>query len=206
MLGIFVWAQSCVLSTTAYKDYIFRHGKVCVGFSVQETVWAFAQKGKIQYFPFPKSRALGDLLSWQTKLKNLKTPEVLIALEALQKWDSAKKDVGFTYTASGLGYKILQKGSGDPVGTGKRVKVHYRGYLVDGRVFDDSYQRGQPIEFTVGSKQVIPGWEEGIALMAVGTKGVLRIPPELGYGARGVPGIIPPNAVLYFDVEVVGAE
>jgi FKBP-type peptidyl-prolyl cis-trans isomerase len=89
---------------------------------------------------------------------------------------------------------------------GKTVRVHYSGKLTNGKVFDSSYTRGEPIEFVLGRGQVIKGWDEGIALMKVGGKATLTIPPELGYGQRGAGGVIPPNATLIFDVELVNVK
>lgn len=89
---------------------------------------------------------------------------------------------------------------------GKTVSVHYTGKLTNGTVFDSSVTRGTPIEFQLGVGRVIKGWDEGIALMKVGGKATLTIPPELGYGARGAGGVIPPNATLIFDVELVSVK
>ena len=106
-------------------------------------------------------------------------------------------------TASGLEYIEVEAGSGAQALAGKTVKVHYTGKFQDGKVFDSSIPRGEPIEFVLGAGRVIKGWDEGIALMKVGGKAQLVIPPELGYGARGAGGVIPPNATLVFDVELV---
>ena len=108
---------------------------------------------------------------------------------------------GVTTTASGLQYEILQEGTGPVAGPNSRVTVHYEGRLTDGKVFDSSYKRGQPATF--GVTQVISGWTEALQLMPQGSKWRLTIPPDLGYGARGAGGSIPPNAVLIFDVEVL---
>lgn len=88
---------------------------------------------------------------------------------------------------------------------GMKVAVHYQGRLEDGTVFDDSHKRGEPISFTLGKGQVIKGWDQGIEGMSVGEKRTLTIPPELGYGAQGAGDVIPPNATLIFDVELVSA-
>ncbi len=107
-------------------------------------------------------------------------------------------------TPSGLKYVDEVVGAGDAPATGKKVKVHYTGRLADGKKFDSSVDRGQPFEFVIGVGQVIKGWDEGVASMKVGGKRQLIIPSELGYGARGAPGAIPPNAELTFDVELLG--
>ena len=106
-------------------------------------------------------------------------------------------------TESGLDYIESVAGTGEQAAAGRIVRVHYTGKFTDGRVFDSSVERGEPIEFTLGAGRVIKGWDEGIALMKVGGKAQLVIPPELGYGARGAGGVIPPNATLVFDVELV---
>lgn len=109
---------------------------------------------------------------------------------------------GFDKTESGLYYKILEKGNGAKAQKGKMVSVHYSGALDNGQVFDSSYKRNQPIEFALGVGQVISGWDEGISLLNVGDKARFVIPPHLGYGTRGAGGVIPPNAILVFDVEL----
>lgn len=113
---------------------------------------------------------------------------------------------GFDKTESGLRYKILEKGNGKNATKGAMVSVHYKGQLLDGTVFDSSYKRNEPIEFTVGVGQVIPGWDEGILLLQVGDKARMVIPSELAYGARGAGGVIPPNAPLIFDVELMNVK
>ena len=110
---------------------------------------------------------------------------------------------GFDKTNSGLRYKILKKGDGNKAAKGNTVSVHYEGSLTNGQVFDSSYQRNQPIDFQLGIGQVIPGWDEGISLLKVGDKARFVIPSELGYGSAGAGGVIPPNATLVFDVELM---
>jgi FKBP-type peptidyl-prolyl cis-trans isomerase len=106
-------------------------------------------------------------------------------------------------TASGLQYEEVTIGTGAEARPGMTVHAHYHGTLTDGTVFDSSYNRGQPFSFPLGAGKVIKGWDEGIAGMKVGGKRKLTIPPDLGYGARGAGGVIPPNATLIFDVELV---
>lgn len=114
-----------------------------------------------------------------------------------------KLAAGFEKTASGLRYKMIQQGNGASAQKGKKVSVHYAGSLEDGTVFDSSYKRKQPIEFTLGVGQVIEGWDEGISLLKVGDKARFVIPSFLGYGSRGAGGVIPPDATLIFDVELM---
>lgn len=113
-------------------------------------------------------------------------------------------------TASGLTFEDTTPGSGDTAQAGQRVRVHYTGWLYDptatnsrGKKFDSSRDRGAPFRFNLGAGEVIRGWDEGVAGMQVGGQRLLTIPPELGYGARGAGGVIPPNATLVFDVELV---
>ncbi|MDC1371902.1 peptidylprolyl isomerase [Flavobacteriaceae bacterium] len=110
---------------------------------------------------------------------------------------------GFEVTTSGLRYKITDKGNGNSAVVGKNVKVHYKGQLIDGTVFDSSFKRNEPIEFTLGIGQVIKGWDEGLALLSEGDKARFIIPSDLAYGEAGAGGVIPPNANLIFDVELV---
>ena len=106
-------------------------------------------------------------------------------------------------TDSGLQYVVIEEGDGASPQTGQRVFVHYVGTLEDGTKFDSSRDRGRPFDFKIGQGQVIKGWDEGVGDMKVGDRRKLIIPPELGYGARGAGGVIPPNATLIFDVELL---
>ncbi|MBM4416444.1 MAG: FKBP-type peptidyl-prolyl cis-trans isomerase, partial [Chloroflexi bacterium] len=108
--------------------------------------------------------------------------------------------------ANGLQYIDELPGSGAVVRAGQRVSVHYTGWLTSGRKFDSSRDRGQPFAFTVGAGQVIAGWDQGVAGMQVGGKRRLILPPALGYGAGGFPPVIPGNATLIFDVEVLAVQ
>lgn len=109
-------------------------------------------------------------------------------------------------TASGLQYEDLVVGDGPEPVKGRGVTVHYTGTLTDGSKFDSSRDRNQPFTFTIGVGQVIAGWDEGVASMKVGGRRTLTIPAALGYGARGAGGVIPPNATLIFDVELIAVK
>jgi FKBP-type peptidyl-prolyl cis-trans isomerase len=102
--------------------------------------------------------------------------------------------------------EVIQEGTGAPAKNGNTVTVHYRGTLEDGTIFDASDDRGEPFQFVLGAGQVIPGWEIGILDMKVGEKRILTIPPEFAYGEKGIPPVIPPNATLRFEVELLGVE
>jgi len=142
------------------------------------------------------------------------------AIEAFRSFEGSRKDrieaekksrdealnklaAGFNKTESGLRYQILQEGAGEKAESGKTVSVHYKGQLADGTVFDSSYKRNQPIDFPLGMGQVIPGWDEGIGLLKVGDKARFVIPSDLAYGSSGAGGVIPPDATLIFDVELM---
>ncbi|ENX50580.1 MULTISPECIES: FKBP-type peptidyl-prolyl cis-trans isomerase [Acinetobacter] len=114
--------------------------------------------------------------------------------------ENANKE-GVKTTASGLQYKIIKEGTGKQPTATSVVKVHYKGQLTDGKVFDSSYDRGEPVEFPLN--KVIPGWTEGLQLLKEGGKATFYIPAQLGYGEQGVPGMIPPNSTLIFDVELL---
>jgi FKBP-type peptidyl-prolyl cis-trans isomerase len=110
---------------------------------------------------------------------------------------------GVITTASGLQYNVIREGTGPRPSAKDTVLVHYEGRLIDGKVFDSSYSRGQPAAFPLD--QVIPGWTEGVQLMPVGSKYHFVVPPALAYGAQGAGGVIPPGAVLEFDIELLAA-
>lgn len=125
-------------------------------------------------------------------------------LMAMTEAESLSDD--YTTTPSGLRYKDIVVGTGESPQTGQTVTVHYTGTLTNGSKFDSSRDRGQPFSFPIGAGRVIKGWDEGVATMKMGGRRELVIPPELGYGSRGAGGVIPPNATLIFDVELLSAQ
>ncbi len=152
--------------------------------------------------------AIGAAIYWQYGSGNSGTPAATAPQTTTSGTDTpmdylaenAKKD-GVTVTASGLQYKVLEEGTGRQPAATDTVEVHYTGTLTDGSKFDSSRDRGQTIEFPLNG--VIAGWTEGVQLMKEGARYEFTIPSELGYGARGAGGVIPPNATLIFDVELV---
>ncbi|MFK5879445.1 MAG: peptidylprolyl isomerase [Flavobacteriaceae bacterium] len=162
----------------------------------------------------------GDILTTVEIVRVGEAAEKFNAIEAFRKFEGAREEkiadaakeqeellgslsAGYEITESGLRYTILQKGDGKQASKGDMVSVHYKGQLLDGTVFDSSYKRKQPIDFNVGLGQVIKGWDEGILLLNVGDKARFVIPSDLAYGSSGAGGVIPPNAPLIFDVELV---
>lgn len=138
--------------------------------------------------------------SAQPNQPNQSKEQTLIANANTQEMDNSENAI---VTDSGLKYIDLVEGTGASPQPGNTVTVHYTGTLEDGSKFDSSRDRGQPFSFKIGVGQVIKGWDEGVASMKVGGRRQLIIPPELGYGSRGAGGVIPPNATLIFDVELL---
>ncbi len=137
---------------------------------------------------------LGIWAGTQTQVAAVRTADMKFLAE------NGKKP-GVITTESGLQYQVITEGTGPKPGRTDTVLVHYEGKLLDGTKFDSSYDRGQPAAFPLD--QVIPGWTEGVQLMATGSKYHFVVPPELAYGARGAGGVIPPGAVLEFDIELL---
>ena len=177
-------------------------GKVEYG---QEVVDAIVQGDKIESLEIVRAgadaEAYNAVEAFRTFEGSREKREAEVKAAANAELD--KLATGFDKTESGLRYQIIQKGNGVKAEKGQTVSVHYKGQLSDGTVFDSSYKRNAPIDFPLGVGQVIAGWDEGIQLLKVGDKARLVIPSHLGYGSAGAGGVIPPDATLVFDVELM---
>lgn len=171
----------------------------------QEVVNAIAQDDTIEKLTIERLGEEAEAFDALAAFENFEASKLKRIEEARAAQAAALAEVtkGFTQTESGLFYKIEEKGNGEQPQKGATVKVHYKGELLDGTVFDSSFKRNQPIEFSLGVGQVIPGWDEGIALLEKGAKAEFIIPSDLAYGSAGAGGVIPPNATLKFTVELV---
>lgn len=182
------------------KHTVFGH--VVAG---QEVVNAIAQNDVMETVTIKRVGAAAEGFDAMAVWKDAEriTAEKNAAAAAEAAAAAAKYLEGTTKTASGLAYKITEPGTGKKPAQGQQVSVHYRGMLTNGSIFDSSFERGQPIRFPVGVGHVIPGWDEGIMLLDEGTSATFVIPANLGYGAAGAGGVIPPNATLVFEVKLV---
>jgi peptidylprolyl isomerase len=160
-----------------------------------------------------KTMPLRPMLSAAMAIALLFSPVVSAGLRAAdpaagQAAKDDKKEKKMTKTESGLQYRDVKEGTGEKIKKGQTAVVHYTGWLwiddAKGKKFDSSKDRGQPFDFGLGNGDVIKGWDEGVEGMKVGGTRELVIPPDLGYGARGAGGVIPPNATLFFEVELKG--
>ena len=138
----------------------------------------------------------------QNEMNNNMEEQLIIDIELLDKYLN-DNNINAVKTTSGLRYDISEEGSGPNAPVGSRVKVHYTGMLLDGTKFDSSVDRGEPFEFTLGQGEVIRGWDEGIGYFNKGAKGTIYIPSSLGYGSNGAGGVISPNAILVFEIELL---
>ena len=180
-------------------------GKVVSG---QEVVDAIVQGDKIETLEIVRVGSEAEAFNAVESFRNFEGSREKRLAEEKNAAEAAldKVAAGFMKTESGLRYQIIQEGNGVKAEKGKTVSVHYKGQLSDGTVFDSSYKRNEPIDFPLGMGQVISGWDEGIQLLKVGDKARFVIPSHLGYGSRGAGGVIPPNATLIFDVELMGVK
>ncbi|MBL7995577.1 FKBP-type peptidyl-prolyl cis-trans isomerase [bacterium] len=170
---------------------------------------AYGKKGIPGVIP-PNTALLFDVELLSVRDANIVVAKIpsntlLDAKQLAASLQAARQKPGDTVTtSSGLTYVVGKRGSGVPAQAGKSVEVHYSGFLINGKMFDSSRDRGEPFEFILGQGLVIKGWDEAIALMRVGDQLRLIIPPQLAYGERGAGGVIPPHATLLFDVELMG--
>ena len=217
---LFVYQQSnaqcekCVKVAGAKISYCYTNAMFpnqCAQFIENASFFYIQQKGKAVKVNLPKERDLKYLATLASdKILKIGALELLFIQEALKAWQVEEITLpfksGFTMTESGLGIKVLKEGTGDFPPNGKIVVVHYAGFLENGQKFDSSFDRGQPFKFTLGVGQVIRGWDEGISKIKIGSRAILKIPANLGYGAAGAGGVIPPNATLFFEVELLSVE
>jgi FKBP-type peptidyl-prolyl cis-trans isomerase len=177
-------------------------GKVIKG---QDIVDAIAQGDEIKHVEIiregEEAQSFNAVEAFRTFEGSGKMREEQARKQADQEIDEIA--MGFDKTDSGLRYKIINKGDGKKAEKGKTVSVHYKGMLPNGKVFDSSYTRNKPIDFPLGQGHVIAGWDEGIAMLQVGDKARFVIPSHIAYGSQGAGGVIPPDATLVFDVELM---
>lgn len=163
---------------------------------------------KFKLFSFIAASAILSILS-STSVQaadSKKDSKKEVKEEKKENMEKEKDTTKTVTTESGLQYIDLTPGTGALPKTGQTVKVHYTGWLENGKKFDSSVDRGEPFDFTIGVGQVIKGWDEGVSTMKVGGKRKLIIPAKLGYGDRGAGGVIPPGATLIFEVELLGVQ
>ncbi|MDA1121074.1 MAG: FKBP-type peptidyl-prolyl cis-trans isomerase [Bacteroidetes bacterium] len=179
---------------------------ICAQFGVDQNNFRIQSGKKPREIPLSDPDGMVYLISISNEPKLKITPyEILFIQRALEAWKIEQRKYGHSYTQSGLGYRIIEEGTGEKPVNGEVINVHYTGYLEDGSKFDSSYDRDKPFSFTLGEGKVIKGWDEGLSLLNKGSRAILRIPPNLGYGARSV-GSIPVNSTLYFEIELLEKE
>ncbi len=160
----------------------------------------------VAQFTNSNATAEADNLPKQTMVDMVADVVIAEAAKLTPQTSETKKMSEIVTTPSGLKYEVITAGTGATPKAGQTVIVHYTGTLDDGTKFDSSRDRNEPFKFKLGAGQVIKGWDEGLATMKVGDRRNLILPPELGYGSRGAGGVIPPNATLIFDVELLGIQ
>ncbi len=198
--------DECTSKLAYVADFCFADAEfpgMCVQFSEKQPNFLLVNGKKAKYIPTPSQTSGDYFLSLATDGKfKITAVEILFLQKAMKAWEIESRKFGYVYQESGLGIKVIKEGDGPLPEHGKPVLVHYAGYLENGIKFDSSFDRNKPFSFTLGIGQVIKGWDEGIGQLKKGSRALLRIPPDLGYGsiARGQ---IPANATLYFEVEVL---
>ncbi|MCS6834107.1 MAG: FKBP-type peptidyl-prolyl cis-trans isomerase [Flammeovirgaceae bacterium] len=204
--------DGCVQIPSQKIDFCFKNdlfSGMCLQFADKLPHFYLDRKKSSVLIPAPKEEEnLTAYLLSLTDNKKLKmtSREILFVQAGLEKWKIEQRKIGYTFEPNGLGIKVLKEGTGEYPEKGRNVVVHYTGTLLDGKKFDSSLDRGQPFKFPLGQGRVIRGWDEGIAKLKVGTKALLYIPPDMGYGSRGAGAVIPPDATLIFEVELLGVE
>ena len=175
----------------------------CAIFNESEPYFYLSKDSKLKKIPYGS----GDISYFLDLVKNkslkMSAKDILFVQSTLKKWEIESRKIGYTFRSSGLGIKIIEKGSGAMPKENEVVKVHYAGYLEDGTMFDSSYERNEPIEFPLGVGRVIKGWDEGIAALQKGTKAWLYIPYQIAYGEEGKGQLIPPKSTLIFQVSLL---
>jgi len=202
--------DNCVNKDKTQADFCYTDDsfdEYCAAFSVAQTSFKFIKKKKIMIVPIVNHNEKRQIISL-AKDKKLKLSglDLIFIIDALKAWEKAERDIGMNYTDSGLGIKIVKQGDGPIPKSGQEVVVHYTGMLQDGTKFDSSYDRNTPFSFPIGQGRVIKGWDEAILKLNTGTHALLKIPPELAYGKRGAGTVIPPNATLYFEIEIISIQ
>jgi hypothetical protein len=227
-LGLKADAQcdGCTAISGEIVDYCYQEAGLpghCASFSASSPSFHYENKARkklpLLQFPLPENGAAPSIsyltgLATDKKLKLSATDLLFVEhavmawrmTDGVSRWDASVVNSGFTILPSGLAYKILQAGSGNPPTAGKTVSVHYTGYLPDGKKFDSSLDRKQSFRFALGKGQVIKGLDEGVAVMPTGSRYLFRIPPDLATGSRGEEDGIPPHVTLFFDVQLLAVD
>lgn len=202
--------DSCEKIDKTHTDFCYTDSsfeRYCATFSVSQNTFKLIKKNKVMLIPKIKPDDKIQLIAL-AKDKKLKISglDLIFIIDALKAWQKAERDIGMNYTDKGLGIKIIEQGDGPIPKPGQKVTVHYIGMLQDGTKFDSSYDREKPFSFPAGQGRVIKGWDEAILKLNTGTHALLKIPPELAYGKRGAGTVIPPDATLYFEIEVISVQ
>ena len=192
--------------TYCYDNETFK--EYCATFTDGAVIFELRKKKKIRSIPIITDATSKDLIKIaEDKKLKVTASDILFIQEALKVWKTESWNLGQKYTESGLGIKVLKDTSGEFPKKGQRVKVHYSGFLAsNGKKFDSSVDRDEPFVFELGAGRVIRAWDEAVSKIRIGSKVIVKVPSELGYGRRGAGSAIPPNSDLFFEIEVLGIE